>query len=87
MEDDRGSNHGSNRGGRVVATLKKFFVNNLFLVLLLIGIIVGIGMGIGIRANYPEKCDDKRFVMYLEFPGKLLLRMLKMLIIPLIVSR
>lgn len=60
------------------------FRSNLFLTLLLIGIIAGIGMGIGIRKNHPDFANNKRYVTYVEFPGRLLLRMLKMCIIPLV---
>ena len=62
------------------------FKSNIFLLFLLLGIAAGISMGIGIRAMHPEFGTDPRNVMYLEFPGQLLLRMLKMVIIPLIVS-
>lgn len=69
-------------GGRCCSCFK----NNIFLVILLLGILTGVAMGIGIRATYPEFGKDARNVMYLEFPGQLFLRMLKMMIIPLIVS-
>lgn len=59
---------------------------NIFLIFLLVGIVSGIIMGIGIRASHPAYGEDKRNLMYLGFPGQLLLRMLKCCIIPLIVS-
>ena len=62
----------------------KRFKSNLFLVLLLIGILCGLGIGLGVRFNHPEFKEDPRNLMYISFPGKLLLRMLKMCIIPLV---
>lgn len=59
---------------------------NVFLIYLLLGIIIGVVMGIAIRERHPSFREDKRNIMYLEFPGKLLLRMLKVCIIPLIFS-
>lgn len=58
--------------------------HHLFIILLLIGIGIGIGMGLGIRYNHPEFTDDPRNIVYLEFPGRLMLRMLKVIIIPLV---
>ncbi len=65
-----------------VQKVKQFLKTNLLLILLIFSLIVGVGVGAGLRsANL-----DKREQMYFRFPGDLLMRMLKMLIIPLIVS-
>lgn len=64
----------------------RIFKKNIFLVILICGIIIGVVMGILIKVNHPDFHEDKRNVMYLAFPGDLLLRMLKCMIIPLIVS-
>ena len=84
--DDAESVASSNKG-RCSCTKSphwKRFRSNIFLVLLLIGIVAGIGLGIGIRKNHPAFANNKRYVTYLEFPGRLLLRMLKMCIVPLV---
>lgn len=73
---------GKSRAARVKQLLK----NNIFLIFLLIGIITGVVMGVAIRSRHPELSNDARKLMYLGFPGKLLLRMLKCCIIPLIVT-
>lgn len=64
----------------------KLLKESAFLLFLLIGIISGIVIGILIKHFDPEFYKDKREVMYLGFPGDLLLRMLKCMIIPLIVT-
>lgn len=58
--------------------------SNLLLILMVIAMAVGIGMGWGLRSVEPKL--TKRDIFYLRFPGDLLLQMLKMLILPLIVS-
>ena len=57
---------------------------NLLLILLLMSLLVGIGLGAALRAVDPP--FGIREIFYLRFPGDLLMNMLKMLILPLIVS-
>ncbi|KAH7644329.1 excitatory amino acid transporter 2-like protein [Dermatophagoides farinae] len=59
-----------------------WFAENLLLVLTILSVICGIVLGCFMR--YASYDDD--FVMLIGFPGELLMRMLKMLIIPLITS-
>ncbi|KAK3102562.1 hypothetical protein FSP39_012210 [Pinctada imbricata] len=58
--------------------------NNILLILLVVSMLLGIALGAGLR--YVEPKFDNRQIMYLRFPGDLLMNMLKMLILPLIVS-
>ena len=60
------------------------FRKNLLLFLLVLALVIGIGMGIGLRFVDPP--FSLREQEYFRFPGDLLMRMLKCLIIPLIVS-
>ena len=65
--------------GRSVWTWLK---DNLLLVLTILSVVLGLFLGFVLRlATY-----DDDFVMLIGFPGDLLMRMLKMLIVPLIVS-
>ncbi|KAK3108157.1 hypothetical protein FSP39_002165 [Pinctada imbricata] len=57
--------------------------DNLILVLLLGSVILGCIIGFAARSSGKF---TKREIMYLQFPGELLMRMLKMLILPLIIS-
>jgi solute carrier family 1 (high affinity glutamate transporter) protein 2 len=59
-----------------------WLVDNLLLVLTVLSVIAGLGLGCVLRLM---DFDDE-MVMLIGFPGDLLMRMLKMLIIPLIVS-
>ncbi|XP_062587018.1 excitatory amino acid transporter 3-like [Saccostrea cucullata] len=58
--------------------------DNLLVILMIIAVVIGTGMGLGLRNEISTK--DKKAIFYLQFPGDLLLNMLKMLILPLIVS-
>lgn len=57
---------------------------NLLLILLLGSVILGSAVGFGVRNTVGPM--TKRELMYLQFPGEMLMRMLKMLILPLVVS-
>lgn len=61
-----------------------FLRRNLLLFLLLLSLAVGISMGIGLR--FLDVPFTDRQLMYFRFPGDLLMRMLKALVVPLIVS-
>lgn len=71
--------HGTNMLHLCAKGLKQ----NLILVLLLLSVVFGCAIGFGIRATGQL---TKREIMYLQFPGEMLMRMLKMLIIPLVVA-
>ena len=55
---------------------------NLLLVLTVLGVVFGVIIGFAMRGANPS--DD--VIMFISFPGEVLMRMLKMLILPLIVS-
>ncbi|XP_060595283.1 excitatory amino acid transporter-like isoform X1 [Ruditapes philippinarum] len=55
---------------------------NLLLLLTLLGVICGIGIGFAVRSSSPSSS----VLLWLGLPGELYLRLLKMMIVPLIVS-
>ncbi|KAH9520050.1 Excitatory amino acid transporter 1 [Bulinus truncatus] len=57
---------------------------NALLIGLLLSVVMGILMGLTIRSTKDK--FTKREIMYLGFPGELLMRMLQMLILPIILS-
>lgn len=57
---------------------------NVLLMLLLGSVLMGAGLGFAVRNGYGAM--TKREIMYLQFPGEILMRMLKMLILPLVIS-
>lgn len=61
---------------------KKWFKENLLLILTMLGVILGFGLGFALRTYKPS--DET--ITLISFPGDILMRMLKMLILPLIVS-
>lgn len=69
-----------NRKGRV----KAIILDNLLIILMILAVAIGIGLGIGLREIWSP--NEKRKLHYLRFPGDLLMNMLKMLILPLIIS-
>ena len=62
--------------------MKKILKDNLILVLTIAGILGGIALGVVGRLSKPRP----EVLILLSFPGELLLRILKMLILPLIIS-
>ena len=67
-------------GGKFKNVLRE----NILLIFLIVSMAIGIGLGAGLREVDPP--FTKRQIMYLRFPGDLLMSILKMLILPLIVS-
>ncbi|KAI3389705.1 hypothetical protein SNEBB_008120 [Seison nebaliae] len=61
---------------------KKFFFSNLILMLTILGVIFGFILGIILR--YWSLGDTAKMIV--SFPGEILMRMLKMLILPLLIS-
>ncbi|XP_033737389.1 excitatory amino acid transporter 3-like [Pecten maximus] len=62
----------------------KVILDNLLIILMIIAVIIGVVLGLGLRDIWEPY--DKRKIFFLKFPGDLLMNMLKMLILPLIVS-
>jgi len=56
--------------------------NNLLLTLTIAGVFLGLILGFVVRLSHPST----ETIMILSFPGDILMRMLKMLILPLITS-
>lgn len=67
---------------KVLAVVK----DNLIIILMVISLIIGIVLGLTLRNVKGWEFWQKRKIFYLRFPGDLLMNMLKMLILPLIVS-
>lgn len=57
---------------------------NLLVILLIVALIIGVGMGAGLRSL--DRKLTKREIMYLRFPGEILMNMLQLVILPLIIS-
>ncbi|KAH3698589.1 excitatory amino acid transporter 3-like isoform X2 [Dreissena polymorpha] len=68
------------KGQKVLTMLKK----NLLVLLLIVALALGLGLGAGLRTREPR--FSKREIMYLRFPGDILMNMLTFLIVPLVIS-
>uniref|UniRef100_A0A3P8VZP9 Amino acid transporter n=1 Tax=Cynoglossus semilaevis TaxID=244447 RepID=A0A3P8VZP9_CYNSE len=62
--------------------VKGFFLKNSFVIFTVIAVVLGIILGFAVR---PYKISYRE-VVFLSFPGELLMRMLQMLVLPLLVS-
>ncbi|XP_041358516.1 excitatory amino acid transporter 1-like [Gigantopelta aegis] len=65
--------------------IKIMVIDNIIIICLVIAVIIGVGLGIGLRDVWKVP-DDNDKLFFLEFPGQILLSMLKCLILPLVVS-
>ncbi|KAK3596769.1 hypothetical protein CHS0354_038770 [Potamilus streckersoni] len=66
--------------------VKATMLTHLLIMLIVTGVIIGIAVGLGLRTDPAWKPIEKRKIFYLRFPGDLLMSMLRMLILPLIIS-
>uniref|UniRef100_A0A8C4PXL0 Amino acid transporter n=1 Tax=Eptatretus burgeri TaxID=7764 RepID=A0A8C4PXL0_EPTBU len=64
------------------AAVKRFVTKNLLVILTVGGVILGVILGVSVRSTTDLSLTSK---LYFSFPGELLIRMLKMVIIPLVV--
>uniref|UniRef100_A0A1I7TJ59 Amino acid transporter n=1 Tax=Caenorhabditis tropicalis TaxID=1561998 RepID=A0A1I7TJ59_9PELO len=64
--------------------MAKISKENLLLLFTVLGVVIGIGLGYSLRD--PSQAWSKRHLSYLRFPGDLFVQMLKMLILPMIMS-
>ncbi|XP_069126790.1 excitatory amino acid transporter 3-like [Argopecten irradians] len=62
----------------------KLLRQNLLIILMVIAVIIGVCLGLGLRDIWEP--HEKRKIFFLKFPGDLLMNVLKMLILPLVVS-
>jgi solute carrier family 1 (high affinity glutamate transporter) protein 2 len=76
------NNNNNNDNATLLQNIKRHLMQNLLLVLTIIGIFAGIGIGFLGRLYKPSPTA----VTLITFPGEMLLRVLKMLILPLIIS-
>uniref|UniRef100_UPI00358EA3AA neutral amino acid transporter A-like n=1 Tax=Myxine glutinosa TaxID=7769 RepID=UPI00358EA3AA len=67
---------------RRLAAVKRFVMKNLLVILTVSGVILGVILGVSVRSTTELSLTSK---LYFAFPGELLIRMLKMVIIPLVV--
>ncbi|CAB3220789.1 unnamed protein product [Arctia plantaginis] len=80
---DRGPKTTEDRSAPVEPTgLKKFLMDNVMLVVTLVGVLTGIGVGLGLR---PYHLGPDALVV-ISYPGELFMRLLKLMILPLIIA-
>lgn len=61
--------------------MKRIVMANLLVILTVAGVLIGVFIGLGVRNVTLTKTQ----IIYIGFPGELLIRLLKMIIIPLVV--
>ncbi|XP_057313469.1 excitatory amino acid transporter-like [Hydractinia symbiolongicarpus] len=81
-----GYSHGNSSHKTFSAKSKKLLKKNLLVVLIIIGALIGFIVGISINKPIQklEQSDRYTAIIIIGFPGELLIRMLKLLILPLI---
>ncbi|XP_018604375.2 neutral amino acid transporter B(0) [Scleropages formosus] len=73
--------HGAKSAESLADRLKRIAKANLLVILTVAGVIVGVLIGLGVRSAGLSRTQ----VIYFGFPGEILIRLLKMIIIPLVV--
>lgn len=59
---------------------------NLIIIFMVVALVIGVIVGLTVRQLEGWEFYQKRKIFYLRFPGDLLMNMLKLLILPLIIS-
>ena len=72
------------RSRTVGQKIGRMVLDNLLIIMMVIAVIIGVSLGLGLRNVWTA--SDKKKIFYLQFPGDLLMNMLKMLILPLVIS-
>ena len=67
---------------RILIAVGQWTRDNMLLTLTIAGVILGVVFGLLLRPTKP----NEEAILFISFPGDVLMRMLKMLILPLIIS-
>ena len=72
--------------GKLLRAVGTCLRNDLLLVFIVTGVLLGFLIGALVNDPVQDSSNPKEVIMYISFPGEILMRLLKMVILPLIVS-
>ena len=72
--------------GNVFRAVGSWLKKDLLLVFIVTGVFLGFLIGALVNDPVQNSSNPKEVIMYISFPGEILMRLLKMIILPLIVS-
>ena len=72
--------------GKLLRAVGTCLRNDLLLVFIVTGVLLGFLIGALVNDPVQDSSNPKEIIMYISFPGEILMRLLKMVILPLIVS-